>query len=497
MIYAKCTCKLKNSRGRLSGYTLLCSNGKKITITPEMLKSAIRNNKVKVSNMTLSSDNRLLCSKDVILDAYKFPEKFNLLTKIYDTIGNNDKHELRIKKLTIKTVNSPNYGAVLEKKFKAKLKLFGYKFSIKELHPGLFIAVLGDIVEVFTYANKIEFPQDSSEILTSDYLGTYVNISIDILSFYNTDTSNVKNMSKMFSYLEIGELNINCFNTSNVVSMEAMFQKAKIEDVSFRNFSFKHCENTKDMFRSAQIDKIDLSNKRFPRLGMVDSMFYGIKSKELNLDNVVMDKVKHIMFIMGGSIVDHMTLRNAVFYKIEDSFNAFCSTKMKQLDLTGLKIPNLEASGGSFNSAEIDRIVGLNTVIVSDNLRFGFIFRSLTTNYLHVHIKDMPNREFRGSRNTFICMSSLFEDINADRLDLTCDPEVAIIDCSSIFKNSRIGYLNISNTNWDLSYMAESELDIFEYARIDKINITGVTCDKLLDTINKAHIDGEIGQIIR
>ena len=60
MIQAKCIEKFRDKQGRIYGYRLVDLNGQTQDVTPENLKQAIKNKKINVVNLTLTSDGRLM-----------------------------------------------------------------------------------------------------------------------------------------------------------------------------------------------------------------------------------------------------------------------------------------------------------------------------------------------------------------------------------------------------------------------------------------------------
>ena len=60
MVVATCVKRFKNDKGLIVGYRIMDKTGKSLNIASDRLKDEIRSNKIKVSNLTLTSDNRLM-----------------------------------------------------------------------------------------------------------------------------------------------------------------------------------------------------------------------------------------------------------------------------------------------------------------------------------------------------------------------------------------------------------------------------------------------------
>ena len=67
MIQVKCIQKFRDERGRIYGYRLKDVNQQTQDVTPENLKNAIRNGKITVVNLKLTSDNRLVDTSEKLL----------------------------------------------------------------------------------------------------------------------------------------------------------------------------------------------------------------------------------------------------------------------------------------------------------------------------------------------------------------------------------------------------------------------------------------------
>lgn len=67
MIQVKCIEKFRDNHGKIYGYRLIDLNNKTQDVRPENLKEAIKNNKIHVINLKLTSDGRLVDCKEHIL----------------------------------------------------------------------------------------------------------------------------------------------------------------------------------------------------------------------------------------------------------------------------------------------------------------------------------------------------------------------------------------------------------------------------------------------
>lgn len=66
MIKVKCIQKFRDKQGKIYGYRLQYLSGQTQDVKPENLKQAIKNNQIQVTNLKLTSNNRLIDAKDEV-----------------------------------------------------------------------------------------------------------------------------------------------------------------------------------------------------------------------------------------------------------------------------------------------------------------------------------------------------------------------------------------------------------------------------------------------
>lgn len=153
----------------------------------------------------------------------------------------------------------------------------GYKWDASENNDGSVMAYYTDSGESGLYNLVIEadgiiqFPE-SSEDLFADY-----NMLRTIKFGDAIDTSNVKNMTNMFSYCSslISLEGINKFDTSSVETMDVMFAKcSSLEELTI-NFDTRNVKSMYGMFFDDQkLKKLDISSFQIPNLSQMTAMFY-------------------------------------------------------------------------------------------------------------------------------------------------------------------------------------------------------------------------------
>ncbi len=196
---------------------------------------------------------------------------------------------------------------------------------------------------------------------------------IDIDFGDNFNTSNVKNMEKMFSYDKaLIRLNLNGFDTSNVINMNYMFARcSELLELDLSNFDTRSVENMNGLFSNcSKLNKIEFGNNFAINADNVDSMFsYCTSLQSINLSNFNTCKANNMssMFTQCSSLAE---------INFGDNFDTSSVTNMKDmfsycpalttLDLSGFNTSNVTTMEHMFGSCN-----NLKTIYVDKNLWKG------------------------------------------------------------------------------------------------------------------------------
>jgi surface protein len=127
----------------------------------------------------------------------------------------------------------------------------------------------------------------------------YYCANLTELDLSNFNTSNVTNMSGMFNYCsKLTSLDLSNFNTSNVTNMSGMFYGcSKLTSLDLSNFNTSNVTNMSSMFSyCSNLTSLDLSNFDTSKVTSMSSMFYNCSNlQELRLDNCSNDTVSDII----------------------------------------------------------------------------------------------------------------------------------------------------------------------------------------------------------
>ena len=163
----------------------------------------------------------------------------------------------------------------------------------------------GDLAEKTNYYLRDEITKiviDPDVIAPKDsfgLFGSFYNVK-EFVGLPNLDTSQVTDMSAMFSGCGAKELNLSNWDTFKVTDMNNMFATCNnLEKINFKSFNTKNVKSMHDMFFACpKLRKIDLSSFETP-----------------NLINAYM--------MFGEDDIDYLDMRNFDSSKINGSFDIF------------------------------------------------------------------------------------------------------------------------------------------------------------------------------
>ena len=194
-----------------------------------------------------------------------------------------------------------------------KIRIFGEKF-VNNNKDKCRLSIYDNEYELCEYINKDIIPENSdvleirlietSQVTNLSNMFSYCDTLLSISDFSNWNTTNVINMSSMFSYCTLLTTlpDISNWNTENVVNMSQMFSFCKsllnLPDIS--NWKTKNVRNMSWMF--AHCEKLqslpDISRWKTKNVNNMSYMFYCCHSLT-SLPNISRWKIKSINNIVG------------------------------------------------------------------------------------------------------------------------------------------------------------------------------------------------------
>ncbi|CAJ1193245.1 hypothetical protein CPR19088_GLDEOEPO_00454 [Companilactobacillus paralimentarius] len=331
-------------------------------------------------------------------------------------------------------------------------------------------------------ANHIFFPKDSSgmfsglgnkeEFFRPEYLPT--------LNFSKVDTSNVTNMSYMFSGTTVNELDLSSFDTSKVTDMSGMFDTVETSALNLSSFDTSNVTNMADMFSSVNygnatlglaVTALDLSNFNTSKVTNMSKMFESAVFSSLNLKSFDTSKVIDMSEMFSNAAVSLLDLSNfdtSSVHTMNTMFNQFNGIQNNSNGEFVYSPANIDVS--SFKGD------GLNVADAIKNMFGG------------ARIIDINMPDFKIKSDKVISAASMFQGTTADTVSVPNLEGSNIKNWNQTFLQADINKLDISN--WNM--LNNSNLYIFDSAIIKQITL-GPT-NKFVKDTNLAFKYNDAGQ---
>lgn len=308
-----CTERFMNNRRAIDVYALKDGNGNVVRISASELKRLISNGKILVTNLKLTSDNRLImANNDDRHSNNTVPAKAEKDT--------SDKQEAADKKdTTVEPVQA--YFTMKCAKYICKISV-DHKITFNEYTGNIINLVrkaraLGK--EAYTFDGNLAIISNSEEIrvyghnilMQSDCTNMFNGLRAKSLDFNNTNWGNTMTITRMFAHIRVGELTFTgakkCYPN---VANEAFFD-AYVGTGYFQGFSSEKLNDAEGMFRQFRTNTLNLKSLKAKQLENAENMFNGCIA------------TKAIIGLTGENIFNTLGM--------------FESAVMQELDLTGFK----------------------------------------------------------------------------------------------------------------------------------------------------------------
>ena len=270
----------------------------------------------------------------------------------------------------------------------------------------------------YSESEKIFLNENCNSMFSDDMFGNYGSNNLEEIELTGFDTSKVKNMGLMFSYLKnLTQLDLSNFNTRNVINMSEMFMGAS--GMTSLNISTFNTENTTDM----------------------SSMFSGMSSlSNLNISSFDTRNVENMSGMFEHvKMLTHLDL---------SSFNTSKVKTMERMfyDMRGLISLNLS----SFNTKNVEnmRLMFREAIMLSDLDLSSFDTSNVkdmdSMFYLMESLTNLNISNFRTpkvvSMNKMFCYTAL-SNINLTKFDTS-----KVLDMNFMFNNmKKLETLDLSN----------------------------------------------------
>ena len=232
MLKVKCTQKFRDKNNDIIGYRTVDQNGNMKDVSSESLKQAIKQGRLEVINLTLTSDNRLI-DKAITQTAVKQTQK--PIKQSNQEIIDIDKMLPRLKLLGCVTEIDEGCN---HKIYIAKMSEEGYRLIIPD-----------DVTRIkFDYGFAEPTPINEIPIESS-------NAKLTVYGGNNLEIANGLFAGNKFRIIDLRK-----FNTSNITDMSWIFYCCKVDSIDLSNFDTSKVTNMSGMFCCCQATSLDLSN---------------------------------------------------------------------------------------------------------------------------------------------------------------------------------------------------------------------------------------------
>ena len=232
---------------------------------------------------------------------------FSIVTNSYE------KKALMVKGERIQSrLRSFNENGNKTKRFKRSASLPGNLEDVKSIEDDdsdfeikLWYDKAAETAYCYSESGKIFLNENCNSMFADDIFGQYGLKNLEEIELTGFDTSKVKSMYLMFSYLKnLTKLDLTGFDTSNVTSMWKMFWGSeKLTNLNISNFNTKNVTNMEEMFSGLKsIEQLNLSSFDTSSVTDMNNMFYGMsKITSLNLSNFDTSKVTNMKYMFYGT----------------------------------------------------------------------------------------------------------------------------------------------------------------------------------------------------
>ena len=380
MVQATCIRKLRDRRNQVYGYRLRDSTGAVRDISYDAIRNAIRDEKIHITNLELTSDNRLVdvynsISPKPIKPTQQKSDDTILLNKIkllgagkrietacgnpcYLISRNDTEHIIYIPDNVTQLNNvcdSVFYDTV--SKLEGNIKVMGGNGLIDACK--MFMMSRAQSIDLSSFntsnitsmyamfssckAESLDLSSfDTSNVI--DMIEMFRDCRAQSLDLSSFDTSNVIDMHAMFFTCAAKSINLSSFNTSKVTDMNSMFCHCKAQSLDLTSFDTSNVTTMHNMFEDCGAQSIDLSS--FDTINVVDmnKMFKSCPAQALDLSSFDTRRVADMSWMFSNCKVKSLDLSLFDTRKVEDMFAMFCGCNLELLDISSFNVDKANIS---------------------------------------------------------------------------------------------------------------------------------------------------------
>lgn len=173
------------------------------------------------------------------------------------------------------------------------------------------------------------------------------------------DTSKVTNMSYMFSYTSVGDLDLTILDVSSVTDFSSLFYRAAPQNLDVSNWNTSSATNMGSMFNECgRLNNLDLSSWDTSNVTSISSMFYGCRTMDTisNINLISATSLSNLFYncvnltnLMIYNIKKSLTIGSGTSYGTKLTLDSIIHTIKELWDLTGSTSQKLTMSTASKN----------------------------------------------------------------------------------------------------------------------------------------------------
>lgn len=335
------TCKAVDRTPDRKYYKLLDSNGKTMEMEATKLKESIRSGKLRVVNLTLTSDNRLVVNKKENVD------KLSLI------INKAKKDGYQISKIPTKS----GIDCVLASKESTHILCIPEGVQFLNDVRYWFDKVTHQIIllnedDRYIFTNYIRNLKGYIRVIGGASLKNTISMfegcSDIIVDLKELDTTNVEDMGYMFSEFSGEILNVESLNFNNVIYMYSMFYCCEAPlSLNLSGRKFTKLQDMSLMFTIARIEDVNLSQIYAPNLKYAFAMFNQARvNKEINMSNAYLGNLSSMSIMFSGCVakkidISSIKINQNGLLNIESIFSYCNSDSIILEDLSHISISDM------------------------------------------------------------------------------------------------------------------------------------------------------------
>ena len=424
---------------------------------------------------------------------------FSVVTNPYE------KKALMVKGNSIQSyLRNFNENGAKTKRFKRSTNLPEHLENVKNIEDAdsdyeikLWYDVATETAYYYSEAEKIFLNENCNSMFADDMFNNYKLSNLEEIEFSGLDTSKVKNMGHMFSYLKnIKQLDLSSFNTSNVTNMWGMFWGSeKLTNLDISNFNTKKVEHMDEMFsRLSTIEQLNLSSFDTSNVTNMKRMFAeSNRITSLELSSFDTGNVKDMSgMFYGMTALTNLNISNFNTQNVTNMSEMFANlANITSLNLSNFNTPKVTNMQGMFRYSRFNElnISNFNTQSVTDmSEMFAYMPKVVSLNLSNFDTSEVVN------------MSSMFLSMeNLTSLNLSSFNTRKVKNMKSMFQScKKITELNLSSfrtenvENMNSMFFNMMELSELNIENFDTRNVTDMNkmfCYTNLSRVNVSNFD--------